>query len=136
MKNTPRPTLVPSKQKYVIKNENTPIANITLNIIDVKGDGKTVKKIGSFYEKLAKRFADWANGSFKAYADRCYESDTSPRKKYRYRPLCLSYNTSADIINDTFLAVAIDITLTKDGKLVGRKKLHHLWDLSKGLLRK
>ena len=33
-------------------------------------------------------------------------------------------------------AIETDVRITKDGKLVGRKKLHHLWDLSKGLLRK
>lgn len=136
MKNTPLPTLVPSKQKYVIKHDNTPVANIILNLVMVEGESKAIKKIGAFYEKLARKFADWANCNFKTYADRCYESDPSPRKKYRYRPLSLTYNTSAEIINELYLAVEIDITLTKDGKLVGRKKLHHLWELSKGLLRK
>jgi hypothetical protein len=136
MKNIILPTLIPDNQKYVLKYENTPIANIIFKTINVEGDGKIVKKIGLFYERLTKKFADWANGNFKTYAERSYEADTNPRKKYRYRPLSLCYDMSADIIKNTYLSVEINITLIKEGKTVGRRKINHLWDLSKGILRK
>ena len=136
MKNILLPTLTTEHQKYVMKYENTPIANITIKTVSVDGDGKIIKKIDAFYKRMTKKFADWVNVVFRAYAEKSYHSDTNPRKKYRFCPLGLCYETSEKILENKFLSVEIVITLSREGKLVGKKRINHLWDLSKGVLRK
>lgn len=134
MKTVCIPKITQTNQKNVFKYENTPIAFITYTTLNIDGESKLCEKINEYYARLTQKYANWVTKSFKKYAEHEYLNDNHPRKRFRYKPLCLSYTMLYEVINERYLGVEIQVSLTKNGSPIGNRQLNHLWDLSNGYL--
>ena len=128
------PTISEHNTSYIIKYENTPIAQITNKIINLEGENKNIKKINSFYDSFAQKYDFWCNSSFETYASDDYINDTNPRKKYRYRPFLLEFDMTYEELTEKHLKIITQVRLSKNRKLISKKELCHVWNISNATL--
>ena len=128
------PNVKRDKKRIIHKTNGIPIAVINFDIITIDGENKVCRKIRGFYEKLFERFSKWVNEDFEAYAKKCYEEDSTPRKRYRYNAVELKYEMEYEIADERFLIVDTVIRLFKENNEISKKKLKHIWDLRNGIL--
>ena len=128
------PNLKRDKRKIIQKTNGVPIAVINFDVITVDGENRVCRKICGFYERLFGSFLRWVNEDFERYAKKCYEEDTTPRKRYRYNPIELKYEMRYEIAEERFLVIDTEITLVKMRKEISKKELKHIWDLRRGTL--
>lgn len=134
MKNICIPTYTQNEKKYMIKHDATPIGIVYYNTMTFEGTGSICKKISDFYEKFLANFSKWIDIDFKNYAEKDYLSDSSPRKRFRYKPFNLYFTMSGDLKDQYFFETDIKITLFKKDVMISEKNIRHIWNLKNGNL--
>lgn len=134
MKNICLPTFTQNENKYILKHDATPIGIVYYSTLSFDGTGNVCKKISEFYEKFLTNFSKWVDIDFKNYAEKDYESDTNPRKRFRYKPFNLYFSMSGKLRDQHFFQNDIKITLFKKNVMISEKNICHIWNLKNGTL--
>ncbi len=130
MKEIALPSAFISNIRQILKHENTPLVNLSLDSIHFDGEMKRIKKLNDFYERISNAFFGFANEDFYNFAVSDYESDQNPRKKYRYVPFDLCFQIKAQEQSHSSLCVHINITVSKRKMIIAEKSITHLWTVS------
>ena len=130
MKDIAIPSVVISNTKHILKYENIPLVNLSLDSICFEGDTKQVKKLNFFYERLLNVFSIFAENKFFEFALNDYIDDENPRKKYRYVPFDLILQiTTQEQYNK--LCINIKVSVSKRRKILAEKTISHCWSIGK-----
>ena len=134
MKDICIPTYTQTEHKYIIKHDATPIGIVYYNTMTFDGLGNVCKKISTFYDSFLKNFSKWIDVDFKNYAEKDYNADTNPRKRFRYKPFNLYFSMSGTLKEPHFFETNIKITLFKKDVMISEKTICHVWNLKNGTL--
>ena len=135
MKKHTTPKAVREKNKYTLKYDNTVIANVRTDVLTFENENKVSSKMARFYERFISNFVRWSQNDFYKYAQQEYDSDTNPRKKYRFVPLKLRLEMFDEQTNDNSFKIKIIITMSKNKTHASKVEAVHVWDLQNGTLR-
>ena len=131
MKDIILPPAVISNKRQILKYENTPLVNLSLDSICFEGESKSIKKLNVFYERLSNAFFEFATKRFYEFAVNDYISDESPRKKYRYVPFDIGFQITSNEQKNNAICVNIKITVSKRRKIFAKKDISHNWTIGK-----
>jgi len=132
MKQFNPPDIVYKSVQSTLKQGITPIASLSVKTILLQSPKKPIIKVSGFYQRHVDNFLKWSESVFTDYAKKDYDADTNPRKKYRYTPFLLSYDTKHEFINDHILKITIEIILSKNKSIISKKEIPHCWNLLSG----
>ena len=130
MKEIILPPAVISNTRQILKYENTPLVNLSLDSIYFDGEAKHIKKLNVFYERLSNAFFEFATEKFYEFAVNDYIADKSPRKKYRYVPFSVCFQITSQEQNSK-LCINIKVSVLKRRKILAEKDISHNWSIGK-----
>jgi len=128
MKEYSLPQITVRTEKRVLKHGMTPIGLIKCDKIQIQGESKGQKKIAKFYSRFEGSFERFQKQHFERIALDAYESDLSPRKRFRYSPLELEYRVEHSFGDKYILTVNISVFLKQNKKLLSQKRITHIWN--------
>ena len=134
MKNIVLPKITSKTERKTLRFENTSIAFVCFETLQISPSTKINQKIEKYYSLLLNKYTTWINTQFFKHTVQIYNSDNSPRKRFRFKPFLLEFSMNYEFINNRFLSIEINVRLTRNNQSLGYKQLNHLWDLSNGLL--
>ena len=134
MKNIVFPKITTQTERKTLRFENTPIAFVCFETLQISPNSKINQRIEKYYSLLLNKYTTWVNTQFFKHAISVYNSDETSRKHFRFKPFLLEYSMLYEFVNDRFLSIEIQVRLTRNNRSLGYKQLNHLWDLSNGLL--
>ncbi len=115
---------MPKTEKEII-HDGVCVARMTLSLPELQKS-----EMEEFYREIGQKCTEWFESRVAGAAIEEYEGSDDERKRWRWRPTVFRINSSVsanDNLNEK-MTLTLDVTLSRQGRIIRRIKRTHVWN--------